>query len=113
MKPTDLQQMMHQYQLIAENNEMHKYDDLIEKYRALKYKLDKMVYQLSNAAFEMRQLMTSDEFAFAANTDWVGSKAAEDHAAGGPPPPPTYQEWANRMVDMLSQELTMNPEDAE
>jgi hypothetical protein len=111
MKTSDLQQMQQQYQLIAENNASGKYDELIDEYQNIKYKLDKKGYDFTNAAYEMRQLMTSDEFVFAANTDWMGSKAAEIRAKGGPPLPPTYDEWVEGVVENLRQALMWNPED--
>jgi hypothetical protein len=107
MKTSDLQQMQQQYRLIAENNDKSNYDDLIEKYSSINYKIQKLIYSFTNATYELRQLMTSDKFAFAANTDWIGTAAAESRKRGGPPLPPTYDEWVERNIQEI--QLCLDP----
>jgi hypothetical protein len=108
MKTSDLQQMMQRYKLIVEENKTYKdeYDKLIEDYSSIKYKYDETMYRYLNAAFEMRQFMSTDEYQFGASTDWMGSRAAEVRERGGPPLPPTYDEWVEQTLDEIRQGLT-------
>ena len=108
MKPSDVQQMMQRYKLIVEEDESNRddLDKIIEEYESIRYRIQKSLFHFLNDTYTMRQFMSTDEYQFGVNTDWMGSKAAEDHKIGGWPLPPTYDEWVEQTLDDIRLNLT-------
>lgn len=93
MKTIDLQQMQQQYQLIAENNGEHNemppiqqtYDKYINIHR-----------DLHNAIESLQLLMSSDEFKFAVNNDWMGIDEEESETI-----PSDFDDYVEIYLDHL------------